>query len=109
MPTLVTCSKGLSHPPASISPSCMMENVRQPKKKPQCDEVTQDQTADRRAPAPATNAATNAKSQRSKKKQTAIFIHAGAGFHSHENEKVHLQACQTYVPDIRLYHTWDIR
>ncbi|SPO03961.1 related to asparaginase [Cephalotrichum gorgonifer] len=26
---------------------------------------------------------------------TAIFIHAGAGFHSHENEKVHLHACHT--------------
>lgn len=23
----------------------------------------------------------------------AIFIHAGAGFHSHQNEQVHLQAC----------------
>lgn len=23
----------------------------------------------------------------------AIFIHAGAGFHSHQNEHVHLQAC----------------
>lgn len=23
----------------------------------------------------------------------AIFIHAGAGFHSHQNEKVHLEAC----------------
>lgn len=80
----------------------MMENVRQPKKKPQCDEMTQDQAADRRASAPSTDAYTKGKSQRSKKKQTAIFIHAGAGFHSHENEKVHLQACQTYVLDARL-------
>lgn len=80
----------------------MMENVRQPKKKSQCDEVTQDQAADRRASAPSTDASTKGKSQRSKKKQTAIFIHAGAGFHSHENEKVHLQACQTYVLNIRL-------
>lgn len=23
----------------------------------------------------------------------AIFIHAGAGFHSHQNEHIHLQAC----------------
>ena len=23
----------------------------------------------------------------------AIFIHAGAGFHSHQNEHVHLKAC----------------
>lgn len=23
----------------------------------------------------------------------AIFIHAGAGFHSHQNEHVHLEAC----------------
>lgn len=29
-----------------------------------------------------------------KPKQTpAIFIHAGAGFHSHQNENVHLKAC----------------
>lgn len=27
----------------------------------------------------------------------AIFIHAGAGFHSHQNEHVHLQACVAYV------------
>lgn len=24
----------------------------------------------------------------------AIFIHAGAGFHSHQNEQVHLEACK---------------
>ena len=24
----------------------------------------------------------------------AIFVHAGAGFHSLQNEKVHLQACE---------------
>jgi taspase (threonine aspartase 1) len=23
----------------------------------------------------------------------AIFVHAGAGFHSHQNEQIHLQAC----------------
>jgi taspase (threonine aspartase 1) len=23
----------------------------------------------------------------------AIFVHAGAGFHSHQNEHIHLQAC----------------
>lgn len=27
----------------------------------------------------------------------AIFIHAGAGFHSHQNERVHLQACVAYA------------
>lgn len=27
----------------------------------------------------------------------AIFIHAGAGFHSHQNERVHLEACNKYV------------
>lgn len=27
----------------------------------------------------------------------AIFIHAGAGFHSHQNERVHLEACSEYV------------
>lgn len=27
----------------------------------------------------------------------AIFIHAGAGFHSRQNEKVHLEACSEYV------------
>lgn len=27
----------------------------------------------------------------------AIFIHAGAGFHSHQNEHLHLQACVAYV------------
>lgn len=28
----------------------------------------------------------------------AIFIHAGAGFHSHQNERVHLEACVSYGP-----------
>lgn len=29
-----------------------------------------------------------------KKRATpAIFVHAGAGFHSHQNEHVHLEAC----------------
>jgi taspase (threonine aspartase 1) len=28
-----------------------------------------------------------------KKSVPAIFVHAGAGFHSHQNEKVHLDAC----------------
>ena len=28
---------------------------------------------------------------------TAIFIHAGAGFHSLQNEKIHLEACTEYV------------
>ena len=27
----------------------------------------------------------------------AIFVHAGAGFHSLQNEKVHLKACEEYV------------
>ena len=27
------------------------------------------------------------------KQVPAIFIHAGAGFHSHQNEHVHLKAC----------------
>lgn len=27
----------------------------------------------------------------------AIFIHAGAGFHSHQNEHVHLEACVSYL------------
>ena len=27
----------------------------------------------------------------------AIFVHAGAGFHSLQNEKVHLAACEEYV------------
>ena len=26
----------------------------------------------------------------------AIFIHAGAGFHSRKNERVHLEACVAY-------------
>lgn len=26
----------------------------------------------------------------------AIFVHAGAGFHSYSNEKHHLTACQEY-------------
>jgi taspase (threonine aspartase 1) len=24
----------------------------------------------------------------------AIFVHAGAGFHSHNNEKAHLETCE---------------
>jgi taspase (threonine aspartase 1) len=32
-----------------------------------------------------------------KKPVAAIFIHAGAGYHSTTNEKVHLQACNEYV------------
>ena len=31
----------------------------------------------------------------------AIFVHAGAGFHSRENEKKHLEVCELYVPDSR--------
>jgi taspase (threonine aspartase 1) len=27
----------------------------------------------------------------------AVFIHAGAGYHSTTNEKVHLEACSEYV------------
>lgn len=27
----------------------------------------------------------------------AIFVHAGAGYHSIQNEKIHLQACEEYV------------
>lgn len=33
----------------------------------------------------------------------AIFIHAGAGYHSTTNEKVHLDACAEYVPKA----TWE--
>jgi hypothetical protein len=33
----------------------------------------------------------------------AIFIHAGAGFHSHQNEHVHLEACVAYVAPIVLW------
>lgn len=32
----------------------------------------------------------------------AIFIHAGAGFHSHQNERVHLEACSEYVTIFKL-------
>ena len=31
----------------------------------------------------------------------AIFIHAGAGFHSHQNEHIHLEACVAYVVAIK--------
>ena len=31
-----------------------------------------------------------------KKHVPAIFVHAGAGFHSHQNEHVHLEACVAY-------------
>ena len=27
----------------------------------------------------------------------AIFVHAGAGYHSVQNEKIHLSACEEYV------------
>jgi taspase (threonine aspartase 1) len=26
-----------------------------------------------------------------------IYVHAGAGYHSHQNEKIHLEACNEYV------------
>lgn len=26
-----------------------------------------------------------------------IYVHAGAGYHSHQNEKIHLDACNEYV------------
>lgn len=32
--------------------------------------------------------------------QPCIFIHAGAGYHSLQNEKIHLQACNEYVDQI---------
>ena len=31
----------------------------------------------------------------------AIFVHAGAGYHSVQNEKIHLQACAEYVNIVR--------
>lgn len=33
-----------------------------------------------------------------KRPVTAIFVHAGAGYHSVQNEQIHLQACSEYVP-----------
>jgi len=37
-------------------------------------------------------------SRRGRKGETAcIFIHAGAGFHSHSNELMHLQTCSELV------------
>ena len=38
--------------------------------------------------------------RRSKAPVAAIFIHAGAGYHSTTNEKVHLEACAEYVTSI---------
>lgn len=40
-------------------------------------------------------------------KVAAIFVHAGAGYHSTTNEHIHLSACNEYVfPDLfRLYLT----
>jgi taspase (threonine aspartase 1) len=26
-----------------------------------------------------------------------IYVHAGAGYHSHQNEKIHLEACNEWV------------
>jgi taspase (threonine aspartase 1) len=28
-----------------------------------------------------------------------IYVHAGAGYHSHQNEKIHLEACNEYVDE----------
>lgn len=33
----------------------------------------------------------------------AIFVHAGAGFHSRENERNHLSVCAQYVPGLAGY------
>jgi taspase (threonine aspartase 1) len=33
----------------------------------------------------------------------AIFIHAGAGFHSHENEHKHLKACEVSVAVLYIF------
>lgn len=78
---------------------CMMDQARQDKETCRYGGLMREtQTiGERRASAPSSDvAAARAKPQRVKTKPaTAIFIHAGAGFHSHENEKVHLQACQT--------------
>ena len=35
---------------------------------------------------------------------SAIYVHAGAGFHSYQNEKAHLQICHEYV----ILHFWDL-
>ena len=35
--------------------------------------------------------------KRAKPSTMAVFVHAGAGYHSHSNEKVHLEACSEYV------------
>ena len=82
-----------------------MDQVRQGKKTSRHDGIKKEKklSSNQRSSAPIPDAATSAtKPQRTRKKPaaTAIFIHAGAGFHSHENEKIHLQACQTYVFDI---------
>lgn len=37
-----------------------------------------------------------------KKHIPAIFVHAGAGFHSHQNEHVHLEACVAYVSQLEI-------
>lgn len=36
---------------------------------------------------------------------SAIFVHAGAGYHSTTNEHIHLSACDGYVPDF-IYLPW---
>jgi hypothetical protein len=37
------------------------------------------------------------KRDRKPKFSGAIFVHAGAGFHSHQNEAIHLEACNESV------------
>lgn len=32
----------------------------------------------------------------------AIYVHAGAGYHSHQNERIHLEACNEWVLFTRL-------
>jgi hypothetical protein len=41
-------------------------------------------------------------SQRGPQDIYAIFVHAGAGYHSYQNEEAHLQACNEYVTFIEL-------
>lgn len=40
----------------------------------------------------------------------AVFVHAGAGYHSLQNERIHLQACEQYVqlPPHQIIHLWSL-
>ncbi|KAI8946128.1 nucleophile aminohydrolase [Xylaria longipes] len=83
LPTEVPATAGSHHHTASTSDSGTMDDA---------DDFSQDTTRDE-SNIPTIDGATDRVNRRWGKPVAAIFIHAGAGYHSAANEEHHLKAC----------------